>query len=80
MEREVDDRNILDEKMRDKSHEEQIERWAEYVKTHKDWKIKHTQFIDAQFEIAGRFYKELAKTLEGREKIKRLRELRGKRE
>ena len=61
--------------MRDKSHGEQIERWAEYVKTHKDWKIKHTQFIDAQFEIAQRFYKELAKTPEGVEKIKKLREL-----
>ena len=41
----------------------------------KDWKIKHTQFIDAQFEIAQRFYKELAKTPEGVEKIKKLREL-----
>jgi len=63
---------------RDKSHMEQVERWAEYVKNNPDWKKKHTEFINAQIEIANRFYKNLAKTPEGREKIKELRELKMK--
>ena len=65
--------------MRDKSHMDQIERWAEYVKTHDDWKLKLKDFINAQFEIANRFYKELEKTPEGREKIRLLRENKVKR-
>ena len=62
--------------MRDKTHLEQIERWAEYVRTNPDWKKKHTEFIDAQFEMSNRFYKKLAETPEGREKIKKLKEMR----
>mgnify|MGYP001612700703 FL=1 len=71
MRRGIDNKNILDRK----EHLEQIERWANYVKAHKDWKTEHTKFIDAQFQIANRFYKKLTETSEGREKIKRLREL-----
>jgi len=61
--------------MRDKSHAEQIERWAEYVRTHDDWKEKIKLFLDSQIIIARRFYKKLAETPEGREKIKLIREI-----
>lgn len=62
--------------MRDKSHEEQIERWAEYVKTHDDWKIRLKPFLDSQIIIARRFFKKLAETEEGRTKIAELKGIR----
>ncbi len=52
---------------------EQIERWANFIKLNKDWKKHHTPFIDAQINKANKFYKELSKTKKGREKIKLLR-------
>jgi len=60
---------------RDKSHMEQVLRWAEFVRTHprSEW-IKHVKpLIDSQIIIANRFYKNLAKTKEGRKKIKELK-------
>lgn len=61
---------------RDKSHLEQIERWAEYVKDNPNkWKPKFKEFIDSQLIMARRFYKKLAETKEGREKIRLLRRL-----
>jgi len=61
---------------RDKTHAEQIERWAEYVKTHpKEWKKRLKPFLDAQIIISRRFYKKLAETEEGRKKIEMLRKL-----
>ncbi len=63
--------------MRDKTHNEQIERWAEYVRDNPDkWKSKIKDFIDAQIIISRRFYKKLAETKEGKEKIKLLRNIR----
>lgn len=57
--------------MRDKSHDEQIERWAKYVREHpNDWKKYINAFLDAQIIKANNFYKQLAKTEEGKEKIK----------
>ena len=61
--------------MRDKSHDEQIERWAEYVKNNKNWKIKHKEFLDAQIIIARRVYKKLEKSEEGKKKIIELRQI-----
>lgn len=62
--------------MRDKTHSEQIKRWAEYVKSHpKKWKGKLKPFLDAQIIISKRFYSNLAKTEEGRKKIVILRRL-----
>ncbi|MEK6892731.1 MAG: hypothetical protein AABX07_00855 [Nanoarchaeota archaeon] len=55
-----------------KVHESQIERWAEYLRTHSNWKKKLKPFIDAQFIMAKRFYNKLSKTEEGRKKIKML--------
>ena len=61
--------------MRDKTHIEQVERWANYVKNNPDWKKKLKPFLDAQIIMSRRVYKKLAETEEGREKIKLLRGL-----
>lgn len=62
---------------RDKTHNEQIERWARFVKDNPlEWKKKLKPFLDAQIIMSRRFYKKLAETPEGREKINRLRHLR----
>ncbi len=62
--------------MRDKSHMEQVDRWALYVKTHprSDWIKQIKPFIDSQIIMANRFYKRLAKIPQGLEKIRRLKE------
>ena len=59
--------------MRDKSHNEQIERWANYVKNNKNWKAKLKPFLDSQILIARRFYANLLKTKNGKEKVMELR-------
>ncbi len=62
--------------MRDKTHSEQIERWARYVKENPGkWKSKIKPFLDSQIIMSRRFYKKLSETKQGSEKIKRLREL-----
>jgi hypothetical protein len=59
--------------MRDKSHAEQIDRWAEYVINNPGkWKAKLKPFIDSQILMAQRFYKNLEKTEEGKEILKRI--------
>lgn len=59
--------------MRDKSHEEQIERWAKYVKENPDkWKSRLKPFLDSQIIMAQRFYRKLAETEEGKKKISEL--------
>lgn len=59
---------------RDKTHSEQIERWAVYVRENPNkWKSKIKPFFDSQIIMARRFYKKLAETPEGKEKIKKLR-------
>jgi len=61
--------------MRDKTHNEQIERWARYVKSNPDkWKFKLTPFLDSQIIMAKKFYAELLKTPNGKEKMRLLRE------
>ena len=50
----------------------QVERWANYVKSNSDWKGIHTNFINAQFEMAENFIKELAKQKGGKDKIIKL--------
>lgn len=62
--------------MRDKTHKEQIERWAKYVKTNPSkWKKELKPFLDAQIIMARRFYSKLAETRDGRKKIEILRNL-----
>jgi len=63
--------------MRDKTHDEQVIRWAEFVRDNPDkWKAKLKPFLDAQIIMAMRFYKKLAETEDGREKLRELRSLR----
>ena len=62
--------------MRDKTHDEKIERWAKYVRENPDkWKSKIKPFLDSQILMSRRFYKKLSETKEGREKIKLLRKI-----
>jgi len=61
---------------RDKTHSEQIERWARFVKDNPNkWKPKFKEFIDSQIIMSRRFYKRLLQTPGGKEKIKTLRNL-----
>jgi len=62
--------------MRDKSHSEFIERWAEHVKSvpREKWKAEQTIFINETYKKAFQFYERLSKTEKGREILKRLRE------
>lgn len=55
-----------------KSRDEQIIRWANYVRSHKDWKRAHTEFINAQFIKYSNFLKRIAKTENGKEKLRLL--------
>jgi len=59
---------------RDKSHAEQVERWAEFVKSNPQsvWKKETKNLIDSQIIIARRFYENLEKSPEGKEILKRL--------
>ena len=59
--------------MRDKTHDDFIERWATFVREHPtEWQKHHTAFINAQFEIAWGFIGRLAKQPSGKEKIKKI--------
>ncbi len=63
--------------VRDKTHNEQIDRWAKYVRENpNNWKKEFNQFIDGQYAIARRFYEHLLKSKEGREKLRELGRLR----
>ncbi len=61
---------------RDKTHMDQVERWARFVRDNprRVWKKEQAALVDAQLAIANRFYSRLEKTPDGREKIRRLRE------
>lgn len=61
--------------MRDKSHMEQVIRWANYIKDapREEWKKKMNAIIDAQILTARRFYKNLERTEEGKKILERLR-------
>lgn len=61
--------------MRDKTHMDQVERWAEHCRNSGRWKSELKPFLDAQIIMAQRFYKKLAETEEGRKKILELRKL-----
>lgn len=72
---------VFDEKnevKRDKSHMEQVERWTRFVRDNprEVWKAEQGKFIDAQIIMANRFYSRLEKMPGGREKIRKLMELR----
>ena len=48
--------------MRDRTHNEHIEKWAHYVRSSSGWKSIHTLFINAQFKKAYAFIERLSKT------------------
>lgn len=62
--------------MRDTSHTEQIERWAEFVRDNPNWRERFNEFSDGQILLAKKAYAKLAQTEDGRRKIKMLRERR----
>lgn len=52
------------------SHQDQIERWVEFVRNNPDkWKKIHTKFINSLFLNQQRVYRELSKTKEGKKKL-----------
>jgi hypothetical protein len=60
----------------DNSRIEQIDRWANYVRNNPNsWKKHLKPFLDSQIIIANRFYKAIAKTKKGKEKLKILKNL-----
>ena len=62
--------------MRDKTHDEQIERWAKFVRDNPDkWKAKVKPLIDAQIIMSRRFYKRLMESEVGRETVRALGKL-----
>ncbi|MFW5846985.1 MAG: hypothetical protein ACOCUU_02375 [Nanoarchaeota archaeon] len=63
--------------MRNKTHAEQIERWARFVKNNPSkWKSKVKPLIDSQIIMSRRFFENLSKSPEGKKKAKRLLMLR----
>jgi len=64
--------------MRDKTHAEQIARWANLIKDkpQTEWRPQLNEFIDAQFDMAKRFRENLKKTQKGLRALDRLRESR----
>ncbi|OGJ12828.1 hypothetical protein A3K82_00740 [Candidatus Pacearchaeota archaeon RBG_19FT_COMBO_34_9] len=62
--------------LRDKSHQEQIERWARYVRDNSNWKEKLKPFLDGQIIMARRAYKTLSETKDGKRRIKLIKKLR----
>ncbi|MDD5649921.1 MAG: hypothetical protein PHF86_05790 [Candidatus Nanoarchaeia archaeon] len=61
--------------MRDKTHDEFIERWANFVRENPRsvWKPYVNNFIDSQIIMANKFYSRLLKTKDGEAKLKLLR-------
>ena len=64
--------------IRDKSHMEAVEKWAEFVRAHprSEWKQSVDVLINAVYEKADEFYERLQRTEKGREILKRLNEYR----
>lgn len=60
------------EPLKDKSHQEHLEKWAHFVRTNPEWKNIHTQFINAQITMAQDFIIRLSRQPGGKEKIIRL--------
>ena len=58
--------------MRNKTHQDQIERWANHVKSNPDWKKELKPFLDAQIINARKKYKKILELPNGKEKIKKI--------
>jgi len=64
--------------MRDRTHMEQVEKWAEFCRDNPRsvWIKQVKPLVDSQIIMANRFYKRLARTKGGREKIEELKRIR----
>ena len=58
---------------------ERIDQWEEFMKTHPDWKKIHSQFINAQFDMAERFWNRMLAEPEGKERLRELYNIKNKR-
>jgi len=56
----------------EKSREDFILRWINYMNKNENWKEVHTEFINSQFEKAYNFIEELLKEENGEEKIAKI--------
>jgi len=67
--------------MRDKSHMESVEKWAEFVRNNprSEWKKAVNMLVDATYKKSNEFYKRLEQTAKGREILERLKRERLKR-
>ncbi len=61
--------------MRDKTHNEQIERWAREVKRNPNWKKELKPFLDAQIINSIKSYKKILLLPNGESKLRRIRGL-----
>ncbi|MEK6823924.1 MAG: hypothetical protein AABY06_02710 [Nanoarchaeota archaeon] len=61
--------------MRDKTHKDQIERWAIEVRENSDWKKELKPFLDAQIINAMIKYKKILSLPDGQEKLNKIRNL-----
>jgi len=66
--------------MRDKSHMEAVERWAEFVKNNprEEWKKSVNLLMNATYKKSNDFYKRLEQTEKGKKILERLKEERMK--
>ena len=77
----MENKRIEAKSVRDKSHDEALVKWAEFVKANprEKWKPQVNMLVDAVYEKSREFYERLGKTEEGREILKRLKAERLKR-
>lgn len=61
--------------MRDKSHKDQIKRWAIEVRENPEWKRELKPFLDAQIINAMLKYKKILALANGEEKLRKIRGL-----
>ncbi len=62
-----------------KEHQEQIERWAIFVKNNPTkWKKIHTEFIDSIFDKHEQFRERMLKLPGGKEKLIKLHKIKNK--
>ena len=54
------------------SHDDQIVRWAQFVRNNPGWKKIHTEFINAIFDKHDKFRERLLQTPNGKEKLQKL--------
>ena len=61
--------------MRDKTHKDQIERWAIEIREKNTWKKELKPFLDAQIINARKKYKKILSLPNGEDKLRRIRNL-----